>query len=92
MANIIGWLLLAAWPVAKKVLLMLGIGWATYEGLGLLATQVQNEVVSLWGQMPSAFIQIGSLAGIPQAIGITLGAITARVSFVAVGKLTKLAS
>lgn len=92
MANVIGWLLLAAWPIAKKVLVMLGIGWATYEGLGLLADQVQQQVVALWGQQPAAFIQVGSLAGIPQAIGITLGAITARVSFVAVGKLTKLAS
>ena len=92
MANIIGWLLLAAWPIAKKVLLMLGIGWATYEGLGLVAAQAQNQVIAYWGQMPAAFIQIGSLAGIPQAIGITLGAITARVSFVALGKLTKLAS
>ena len=92
MANVIGWLLLAAWPVVKKVLVMLGIGWATYEGLGLLADQVQQQVVAYWGQMPAAFIQVGSLAGIPQAIGITLGAITARVSFVAVGKLTKLAS
>lgn len=92
MANLYGFLLAAAWPLVKKVLLMLGIGWVTYEGLGLVATQATNAVASYWGAMPLSFIQIGSLAGIPQAIGITLGAIAARVSFIAIGKLTKLAA
>ena len=89
MANIFVWLLAAAWPIAKKVLLMLGIGWVTYEGLGLIATQVQNEIITIWGTMPANTLKMASLMGIPQAIGIVLGALAARVAFVAVGKLGK---
>lgn len=92
MANIAAWLLALAWPIAKKVLVMLGIGWATYEGLGLLASQVTSQVADYWGQMPASFIQIATLSGIAQAVGIVLGAFTARASFMAMGKLTKLAS
>lgn len=92
MANVIGWLLLAAWPIAKKVLVMMGIGWITYEGLGLIATQAQGHIVTLWGQLPQSVIQLASLGGFPQALGIILGAITARVSFIALGKLGKVAA
>lgn len=92
MANIVAWLLAAAWPIAKKVLLMMGIGWATYEGLGLVATQAQNALVTQWGLLPASMLQIASLAGFPQAIGIILGAITARVSFIMLGKLAKVAA
>ncbi len=81
-----------AWPIAKKVLLALGIGMITYGGLSLIAGQVVTQVQAYWGQMPISILQIGSLLGIPQSIGILLGAITARVSFVAAGKLGKIAS
>lgn len=89
MANIFVWLLAAAWPIAKKVLVMLGIGWVTYEGLSLLGNQVVSEVSAVWGSMPVSMLQMASLLGIPQSIGIVLGAMTARIAYVAVGKLGK---
>lgn len=91
MANLFTWLLAAAWPLAKKVLMMLGIGWVTYEGLGLIAGQVSAQVVALWGGMSADLLMMASRLGIPQAVGITLGAITARVAFIAAGKLGKVA-
>ena len=87
--QLFAWLLAAAWPIAKKVLLMLGIGWVTYEGLSLLGGQVVAEVSAIWGTMPAAMLQMASLLGIPQSIGIVLGAMTARIAYVAVGKLGK---
>lgn len=89
MANLFAWLLAAAWPIAKKVLLMLGIGWVTYEGLGLIAGQVEQQITALWGAMAGDMLMMASRLGIPQAVGITLGAITARVAFIAAGKLGK---
>lgn len=89
---IVPWLLSLVWPLAKKVLVSLGIGVVTYAGLSLIATQVAGEVQALWGQLPTSIMQIGSLLGIPQSVGIILGAITARVSFVAVGRIGKMTS
>lgn len=88
-----GWasfLLTAAWPVVRKVLAALGIGFLTYEGLGLIASQVIGEIQSLWGMQAQDVVQILSIAGIPQALGIFCGSLTARVSFIVASKLGKI--
>lgn len=86
------WLLAMAWPLVKKVLLMLGIGWATYEGMGVLVNQGAQYLVQYWGQAPMSVIQVGSMSGVAQAIGIILGAMTARVSYTMTARLTKIAT
>lgn len=82
-------LLAAVWPLAKKVLLALGVGWLTYEGVGLVVDQVTSEVAGLWAGLPTAVVQILSIAGFPQMVGIILGALAARAALVAVGRLGK---
>jgi len=92
MANIFAWILAAVWPLAKKVLVSLGIGVLTYGGLSLIAQQVQNEVVALWGQVSGDMLAMASLLGIPQAFGVLLGAIMARVALIAVGRLGRISA
>lgn len=92
MANIFVWLLAAVWPLAKKVLVSLGIGWATYGGLSLIAGQIKTEVIAAWGGLGQASLQILTLAGVPQALGILLGALTAAATMTAVNRLTKVNS
>lgn len=92
MANIFMWLLAAVWPLAKKVLVSLGIGFLTYEGLGLIGAQVQNEIIALWGQVPGSMLTMATLLGIPQAFGIILGGLSARIALVSVGRLGKIAA
>lgn len=92
MPNLAAFLLSLAWPLAKKVLVALGIGWATYEGLSVLAGAVQTQVISAWGQLGGTTLQLLSLGGWPQAVGILLGALAARAALLAVGKLTKVTS
>ena len=86
------WLLAIAWPIVKRVLLAMGIGVVTYGGLSLIATQVQNEIAALWSGLPITLLQIGSLAGIPQSIGITMSAIAASASLKAVGAIARVTS
>lgn len=86
---LITFLLAAAWPIAKKVLIAMGIGFATYSGLSLIADQVKNEVIAAWGQLGSAALQVLSLGGIPQALGILLGALTAGAAMMAAARLAK---
>ena len=92
MASWAAWLLALAWPIAKKVFLMLGIGWATYEGLSLIANQIRLEVIAAWGQMGAATLQILALGGVTQAVGIFLSAIAAAAALIASAKLTKVVS
>lgn len=86
------WALALVWPLAKKVLVSLGIGFITYAGLSLIGTQVSNQVLSYWGQVPTDMFKMASLLGIPQAVGIMLGGLAARIGLVAVGRLGKLTS
>jgi len=83
------WLLAAVWPLAKQVLLMLGIGWVTYEAYGLIVDQIAAQMVGYLGGLPSSVLQIASLLGVVEALGITLGALSARAALLAVGKLGK---
>ena len=90
MANLGVWLLAMAWPLAKKVLTMLGIGWLTYEGITTLTNSVIQAAQNNWGQITGATLQLASLGGIPDMMGIICGALVARAALVAVGKLGKI--
>lgn len=92
MPNLFAFLLAAAWPIAKKVLVMLGIGMITYSTITPLVNSVIAAAQSNFGQMTGAALQLCSLGGIPQVMGIISGALVARVSFIAAGKLGKIAS
>lgn len=79
-----------AGPLAIRVLASLGIGWVTYEGLSLVAQAAIDQIVAAWGQMPMQAAQLASLMGLPQALGILLGAVVARISLTTVTRLGKL--
>lgn len=91
MGNWFAWLLAAAWPLVKKVLLMLGVGWLTYEGVTLVVGQIQGQVTGLWGGLPTATLQLMALGGYTQGVGILLGALAGRAALVSIGKLGKVA-
>lgn len=82
----------AAWPIVKKVLIQLGIGVVSYEALSVLGNQVVQLVQSYWAGLPTVVLQILSITGFSEAVGITLAALVARISFVAVGKIGRVAA
>lgn len=87
--QLFAFLLAAVWPLAKKVLVSLGIGWVTYSGLTLIVDQVKQEIVATFGQVGGATMQILTLSGIPQAVGIVLGALTAGAALLVYSRLQK---
>jgi len=87
MTNLWAFLAAAAWPLVRKVLVMLGIGLITYGALTTLVNSVIGYAVSNWGQLTGAALQLSSLGGIPQFLGIVCGALVARVAFLAVGRI-----
>lgn len=76
-------------PLAKKLLIGLGIGWVTYTGLTALLEQVQAQVTGNLGMLGGSAMQILTMAGFPDFIGIVLGGVTARVSFMMIERLGK---
>lgn len=92
MGNLAVFLLSIAVPIVKKVLVALGIGTITYAGLSAMAGVGIGLVQQYWGQVGGTTLQIATLGGIPQAIGIVLGAINARMAMMAYGKLGKVAA
>lgn len=87
-----GFLLAAIVPLAKKLLVALGIGWITYEGFSFIAAQLHDQITSAWGGVGGVTLQILSLAGVPTAIGIMLGAFSAKAALLAIARLGRVAS
>lgn len=76
-------------PLAKRVLVAIGIGALTYVGLDAAFGAARDLVVSNYGQMTGDVANLVSLAGVGQAIGIILGAMAARVGMTVVSTLAK---
>ena len=85
------WVLALVGPVVKKVLVALGVGIVTYTSLQYLGGQISSAVMGAWGGVSGSILQILSLAGLPECIGITLGAINARIALIAVSKFGQVA-
>jgi hypothetical protein len=90
--TLFAFLLSAVWPLVKKVMISMGVGIVSYAGLTLVATQIQNSVSAAWGQVGGVALQILSLAGIPESMGIILGGISAKAALVAIGKIGRVAT
>lgn len=88
-ATIASFLIAAVGPLAKRVLVALGIGTITYAGLDVAFGAAKNLVISSYGQMSGDVANLVSLAGVGQAIGIILGALAARVAMTALSHLGK---
>lgn len=73
--------------LARKVLVALGLGTITYTGLQAAFNAVQAQIISNYGAMTGASMQLADLAGVGQSIGIILGAMTARVGMAALSKI-----
>lgn len=79
-------------PLVRKVLVALGVGFVTYQGLDLALDAAKSQVISAWGSMGGDVANLVSLAGFGQAFGIILGAIAARAALVLVTRMSKIAS
>jgi hypothetical protein len=87
MGSFASFLMMMVGPLARRVLLSLGLGLVSYGGLVLVANQVRDAVVSNYGQMSQTVLSLLNLLGAGQALGIILGGIAARAAFAAVSRI-----
>ncbi len=75
--------------LVRKAFVAIGLGTITYTGLQAAFNAVQAQIISNYGAMSGASMQIADLAGVGQSIGIILGALSARVGMAVLSKIGK---
>lgn len=87
MASFGAFLVALAGPLARRVMIALGLGVISFAGLVLVGNQVRDAVVSHYGALSGSVVDLLNLLGAGQAIGIILGGIIARAAFAAVSRI-----
>lgn len=81
----------AAAPIAKKVLSALGFGVVSYAALTAALDGVKGALIAAYGGMTADIAGLLDLAGFGQAVGIILGAMVARITYLQLSRLQILA-
>ncbi|WP_423200317.1 DUF2523 family protein [Cupriavidus sp. H19C3] len=80
-------LMALAAPLARQVLVSLGIGLITYVGLDTAVSGALAAAKSSLGQMPASVAAILARGGIFTAMSIVAGGITARMSMMVLKRM-----
>jgi hypothetical protein len=78
-ASLLGGLVQAAGSIAGRVMLALGFGFITYQGLDVLLGWIQTQVFSQLANLPPTVIQLLGILQVGTAINIVFSAIAARL-------------
>jgi len=70
----------AVGPLAIRALTLIGFTAVTFTGVMELVNLLISQAQTSWSSLPAAVIAIGSLAGLPQCLGLIFGAFVARVT------------
>lgn len=89
--NLAGFFMAIAGPVARKVMLALGIGFLTFQGVDAAVSGALNAAKSSFGGVTGDVAQLIAMSGINWAFGIIAGSITAAVTMMVFSRLAKLA-
>jgi hypothetical protein len=81
------WILGLVAPIAKKVMVALGVGILTVTGFDLAIGQLTTLINQSIGGTTADILGIATMMGIPEAIGIMLGGITSAASLMVVKRL-----
>ncbi len=89
--NLAGFLMAIAGPLARKVMLALGIGFLTFQGVDAAVSGALNAAKSAFGGLTGDIAQLIAISGINWAMGIIAGSITAGVTMMVFSRMAKLA-
>ncbi|MFY9327487.1 MAG: DUF2523 domain-containing protein [Georgfuchsia sp.] len=89
MGNFASWLVALAGPVAKRVLIALGIGVVSYAGYSSIVEQIKTLVLNQWGSLTGPMVVFLSIGGIGESLGILLSALATRAALMAAERLAR---
>lgn len=78
MGTLFTFLMGAIGPMVLRALTMLGIGTLTFTGVTVALNGLITMAQTNWASVPSDVLALGSIAGIPECLGIIAGAFVAR--------------
>lgn len=78
--NLASWLIALIGPLAIRVIAALGFTAVTYTGVTSLVDKLVGVAQQNWASMPLAVLQLVTISGIPQVLGMIFGAYMARVA------------
>jgi len=85
------WLVSLAGPAIRKILASLGMGFVSFLGVQAALNAALSAAKSAWSGMGGDTLGLIELAGASTAISIIAGALTARLTLLAIKKLQVLA-
>lgn len=74
------WLMSMIAPMVVRGLIALSFTAVTFTGVTELTASLVTSAQSSWSAMPVAVLQLVTLSGIPEVMGLLFGALTARVA------------
>lgn len=80
MTGLGAWLLGLVTPLVGRVLMALGFQVVSIVGVVAVVGQLKDMVISAFGDVPAAGLQLALLAGTGEALGIIFGAIATRLA------------
>jgi hypothetical protein len=82
MTNLAAWLFALVQPLVSRVLVVLGLSFATYQGLDVVLNTLVTAVSTSWAALPATTIQLARLAGIAEGLSIIGSAVATRLLIV----------
>ena len=77
--NLWSWIIAAVAPIVIRVVVALGFTAVTFTGVTALSNQLITIAQNNWSTLPVSVLQIATLSGIPQSLGMIAAAYVARV-------------
>lgn len=78
--NLASWLLALVAPLVVRGLIALGFTAVVFTGVTELVNALVATAQANWAAIPSTILQLASLSGIPESLGMVFGAYMARVA------------
>jgi Protein of unknown function (DUF2523) len=76
------WLLALSGPIARQVVVSLGIGVVTYAGVDSVVGALLSEAKAAWSGMPAKVAAYVAIAGVNTGLSIFAGAVVARLALI----------
>lgn len=77
---LVGWVMSMVAPVVVRAVIALGFTAVTFTGVTLVTNQLITMAQTNWSAMPTAVLQLASLSGLPESLGLIAGAFVARLA------------
>ena len=81
--NLGAFILALVGPVFVRAIIALGFTAVTFTGVTLISNELVGYAQASWSAIPITVIQLASLSGIPEFLGMIFGALVARVAMFA---------